>query len=148
MSVRGRRRGFTLVELLVVIAISGILIALLLPAVQMVREAARRSACTNNMKQLGLGLNDFLTKRRVYPEGCSVNKDNLGNVIDVGYNSNSRVGWSWIVHILPQKLHDSRYSPCRSILTPCTSEQRRTLRSAHRRQKASATSERLNCPGI
>lgn len=63
------KRGFTLIELLVVIAIIAILIALLLPAVQQAREAARRSTCKNNMKQLGLALHNYHDTHRVLPPG-------------------------------------------------------------------------------
>src|SRR6185369_1922673 len=65
-----RRTGFTLVELLVVIAIIGVLVALLLPAVQAAREASRRIKCQNNVRQIGLGLHNFESSRGAFPEAA------------------------------------------------------------------------------
>src|SRR5688572_29197557 len=105
LPVRGRSRclsGFTLVELLVVIAIIGILIALLLPAVQSAREAARRTACSNNLKQLSLALLNYHNDHNQFPLGSysAVEEDHPAEEDGLG----------WATQILPQleeqPLHD------------------------------------------
>jgi prepilin-type N-terminal cleavage/methylation domain-containing protein/prepilin-type processing-associated H-X9-DG protein len=91
-----RSRGFTLVELLVVIAIIGILIALLLPAVQAAREAARRASCTNNLKQIGLGLHLYHDAHQTLPPAWMAVHPNTGQPYWLG-----RPGWGWAALTLP-----------------------------------------------
>jgi prepilin-type N-terminal cleavage/methylation domain-containing protein len=88
-----RVSGFTLIELLVVMAIIAILIALLLPAVQQAREAARRSQCKNNLKQLGLAMHNYNEVFGMLPLGCTTNPNSVG--------STGRDGWSWFSRVLP-----------------------------------------------
>lgn len=103
-------RGFTLVELLVVIAIIGVLIALLLPAVQAARESARRVECTNKLKQLALGVHNYHDTHKVFPfEMISVT---------------SNPGWGWGAFILPFIEQDAMYMQLRvgavTALPPAT----------------------------
>jgi len=92
---RALRKGFTLIELLVVIAIIAVLVALLLPAVQQAREAARRSACKNNLKQLGLALHNYHDTHKIFPN--SMDSYFAGGVPSRSFPRNH----SWMVMILP-----------------------------------------------
>jgi prepilin-type N-terminal cleavage/methylation domain-containing protein/prepilin-type processing-associated H-X9-DG protein len=111
-----RRAGFTLIELLVVIAIIGVLISLLLPAVQAAREAARRAQCINNLKQIGLGLHNFESANGFFPPSgirgtgickpMNINVDANGAILPSGQRASSYL----FTHILPYMEQGNLYN--------------------------------------
>ena len=111
-----RRHGFTLVELLVVIAIIGILIALLLPAVQAAREAARRMQCSNNFKQAAFGLHNHESQNRVFPKGLEIARND--HPCSQPSSGLHKIGFTWSVWILPFLEQDAVYD--RFNMTPGT----------------------------
>jgi prepilin-type N-terminal cleavage/methylation domain-containing protein/prepilin-type processing-associated H-X9-DG protein len=94
--IKRKRSAFTLVELLVVIAIIGILVALLLPAIQAAREAARRAQCQANIHNVALAVLNYESAKKILPNGMTFDKGQGGNV-----NALSRYGPNWIINILP-----------------------------------------------
>ncbi len=109
------RRGFTLIELLVVIAIIAVLIALLLPAVQAAREAARRAQCTNNLKQLGLAAQNYVSSNNVFPPQTSwptMAANVTGNTVGLAW------GFNWYAAIYPQLEQQPVYNSINFFLSP------------------------------
>ena len=115
------RRAFTLIELLVVIAIIGILIALLLPAVQKVRAAASRIQCTNNLKQIGVACHNYHDAQQSFPPGYVAAASYVDGATD------TTPGWGWAAYLLPYVEQDNLY---RSIDFSQPLEQSRVIQTA------------------
>ena len=103
------RRGLTLVELLVVVAIIGILMALLLPAVQQSRENARATQCRNNLHQIGIGLHSYYAAHNSFPPGCVGTVDDPVNL----------QGWGWGTFLLPYVDQGHCSNRCAPLRTRC-----------------------------
>jgi prepilin-type N-terminal cleavage/methylation domain-containing protein len=114
MSTRSKKRGFTLIELLVVITIIGILVGLLLPAINAAREAANRNTCFNKLRQVGLALHNYESGKRRYP--CASTNLTTGAVfnalksVPASQTATTLTGYSWIVFILPMLEETNLYN--------------------------------------
>jgi prepilin-type N-terminal cleavage/methylation domain-containing protein len=118
-TLNSKRRGFTLVELLVVIAIIGTLVGLLLPAVQSAREAGRRSACSNNMRQVGLAVLNFESARQKLPAFTDRN-EYTGAPGTTSSNVSTTPGYSWITYCLPYMEETNLYNSIANSSTTST----------------------------
>lgn len=112
MRTASRRDGFTLVELLAVIAIIAVLVGLLLPAVQSARESGRRTTCANNLKQLGLALQNHVQQFGHFPRGMETWVNDAGP-LDAKGRGGANMRWSWFVRVLPfaeqRSLYDQQW---------------------------------------
>ena len=111
------KQGFTLIELLVVIAIIAILIALLLPAVQQAREAARRTQCKNNLKQLGLAMHNYHDVYNIFPH-------NAGRMTNVPSPDQVSAEFSWVFNSLPYLEQANIYNQALTVTIPFGSADR------------------------
>jgi len=125
-----KHSGFTLIELLVVIAIIAVLIALLLPAVQSAREAARRAQCTNNLKQMGLGVANFESANGHLPQGPYDGDPKFDSAryndakVDVCCNAAHANGWNQFFKILPYMEQQALYNMANFTMEPDASDTR------------------------
>ena len=126
-TMRPNREGFTLVELLVVIAIIGVLVGMLLPAVQAARAAARNMQCQHNLKQIGTALHNVHDARKRFPPGSDgvdlyMYWRNQGDNAkgQTAYDNGEGVGFSWAVHVLPYIEESSKYNSLKFFVPPST----------------------------
>ncbi len=123
--MRAKNRGFTLVELLVVIAIIGVLVALLLPAIQAAREAARRANCVSNLKQLGIAIQNYHDSLKTFPPGAVMPRINPGTSTTTEFKDNA-IYAGFHTLILPYMEEES----LKNLYNPATDWQHQTQLSA------------------